>query len=87
MAQQTPPEGFWLCQGTIKRPLCIIFDLRSPGMNGLELQAAEHSLVPIVFASASEEPAARGEALNAGAVAFLASPSTVKLYWMRAIWP
>lgn len=56
-------------------------------MNGLELQAAEHSLVPIVFASASEEPAARGEALNAGAVAFLASPSTVKLYWMRAIWP
>jgi len=56
---------------------CIILDLRLPGMSGLDLQArlaAEHNLVPIVFVSAHDEQETRAQALQSGAVAFLAKP-------------
>jgi FixJ family two-component response regulator len=56
---------------------CLVLDLRLPGMSGLELQrylVDEHDRVPIVFVSAHDEPEARYQALQAGAVAFLSKP-------------
>jgi FixJ family two-component response regulator len=55
----------------------IILDVRMPGINGLELQrrlAAKGSTLPIIFITGFEDPMARGEALKAGAIAFLQKP-------------
>ena len=56
---------------------CLILDLRLPGMSGLELQhllLTGHYRFPIVFVSAHDEPEARYEAMQAGAVAFFGKP-------------
>ena len=55
----------------------ILLDVRMPGIGGLELQkrlAAKSSKLPIIFLTAFEDPRARSEALNAGAIAFLQKP-------------
>jgi FixJ family two-component response regulator len=56
---------------------CLILDLRLPGMSGLELQhllLTGHYRFPIVFVSAHDEPEARYEAMQAGAIAFFGKP-------------
>lgn len=56
---------------------CLILDLKLPGMSGLELQrhlVTEDGCVPIVFVSAHDEPEARYEAMQAGAIAFFGKP-------------
>ena len=48
-----------------------------PGLSGLELQtklAALGSTVPIIFITAHDDPDARAQALNGGAVDFLEKP-------------
>lgn len=57
---------------------CVILDIRMPGMSGLELQrelAARGSKLPVIFVTAHEEEATRGQALEAGAVAVIGKPA------------
>jgi FixJ family two-component response regulator len=56
---------------------CLIVDVQMPGMSGLELQselAAAGYDIPIVFMTAYENKVSRQQAMQAGAVAFLAKP-------------
>jgi FixJ family two-component response regulator len=56
---------------------CLILDVHMPGMNGLELQkrlVASGSAIPIIFITAFSNDDARAQAMNAGAVGYLAKP-------------
>jgi FixJ family two-component response regulator len=60
-----------------RRAACLIVDIRMPKMSGLELQARlkqEECNVPIIFMTACEDAELRAQAMNAGAVEFLAKP-------------
>ncbi|ABF42715.1 response regulator receiver protein [Candidatus Koribacter versatilis Ellin345] len=62
--------------------LCLIVDVRMPGMNGLQLQrhlAAAGYKIPIVFITAYDDGESRRRAMQAGAVAFLPKPFTDEL--------
>jgi FixJ family two-component response regulator len=59
------------------KALCLIADIRMPGMSGLELQAklnAEKSRIPIIFITAHGDDEMRIHALHEGAVEFLTKP-------------
>jgi FixJ family two-component response regulator len=61
---------------------CLVIDLRMPGMNGLQLQsylAAAGYKIPIIFFTAYDDGESRRQAMQAGAVAFLAKPFTDNL--------
>jgi FixJ family two-component response regulator len=69
-------ENF-LKSGQLHETSCLIVDVQMPGMNGLELQselAAAGYDIPIVFVTAYDNKASRQQAMQAGAVAFLAKP-------------
>lgn len=69
-------ESFLKC-GQLHDTLCLILDVRMPGMNGFELQrelAAADYGIPIVFITCYEDAESRGQAIQAGAVAFLSKP-------------
>jgi FixJ family two-component response regulator len=56
---------------------CLILDVQMPGMSGLELQrrlVASGCLIPIIFITAYSDERARAEAMQAGAVSYLAKP-------------
>jgi FixJ family two-component response regulator len=56
---------------------CLILDVQMQNMNGFELQselAAAGCSIPIIFITAYDDKEARGRAMQAGAVAFLAKP-------------
>jgi len=56
---------------------CLIADVHMPVMTGLELQCRlrnDQSRIPMIFISARDDPAARSQALKAGAVDFLQKP-------------
>src|SRR6266478_5348932 len=56
---------------------CLIADIRMPGMSGLDLQAklnAEQIRIPTIFITAHGDARMRMQALQAGAVEFLAKP-------------
>ena len=56
---------------------CLILDMRMPHMTGLALQRQLRSMsldLPIIFITAYEDPDARTQALEAGAIAFLYKP-------------
>jgi FixJ family two-component response regulator len=60
-----------------KETLCLILDVRLPGMSGIELQKRlinEGDRFPIVFISAHGDESVRDLVMKAGAVAFLAKP-------------
>src|SRR5215469_1171680 len=62
--------------------LCLIIDVRMPGMNGLQLQSHLASVgykIPIIFITAYDDRESRQRAMEAGAVAFLAKPFTDEL--------
>jgi FixJ family two-component response regulator len=57
--------------------MCLILDVRMPGMSGLELQrqlGAANWPIPIIFVTAHADDDARARALTAGAVDFLSKP-------------
>jgi FixJ family two-component response regulator len=57
--------------------VCLIADIRMPGMSGLELQAklkAERCLIPVVFITAHGDAEMRIHAMRQGAVEFLSKP-------------
>ena len=67
----------FLISGIQNKIACLISDIRMPGMTGLELQArliAEGSRVPVIFITAHGNARTRTQALNAGAIEFLAKP-------------
>jgi FixJ family two-component response regulator len=69
-------ENF-LKSGQLHDTSCLIVDVQMPGMSGLELQselAAAGYDIPIVFMTAYENKVSRQQAMQAGAVAFLAKP-------------
>jgi FixJ family two-component response regulator len=71
-----------LKSGQLGETLCLIIDVRMPGMNGLQLQShlAEAGYkIPIIFITAYEDRESRRRAMQAGAVAFLAKPFTDEL--------
>ena len=67
----------FLMQGNLNETLCLVLDLRLPGMSGLELQnylARMSRSIPIIFVTGLIEGTLRERALRAGAVAFLHKP-------------
>jgi FixJ family two-component response regulator len=59
------------------RAVCLIADIRMPGMSGLELQAklkAEGCRIPIIFITAHGDSEMRTLAMGDGAVEFLTKP-------------
>jgi|SRR5215469_13394665 len=68
-----------LKSGQLEETSCLVIDLRMPGMNGLQLQshlAAAGHKIPIIFINAYDDGESRRQAIEAGAVAFLAKPFT-----------
>ena len=71
----------FLSFGRPEDSVCLILDIRLPGMSGLELQ---HELgtagveVPIIFITAHGDSQTRAQALEAGAADFLQKPFTEK---------
>ena len=56
---------------------CLVVDVQMPGMNGLQLQsqlAAGGYSIPTIFITAYADKEPRRQAMEAGAVAFLAKP-------------
>src|SRR5690349_9250951 len=71
-----------LKSGHLGETLCLIIDVRMPGMNGLQLQnhlAAAGYKIPIIFITAYDDRESRRRAMQAGAVAFLEKPFTDEL--------
>jgi FixJ family two-component response regulator len=58
-------------------PDCLVLDIRMPGISGLELQSQLQGmkcLTPVIFITAHTNRETRTQALEQGAVAFLAKP-------------
>jgi FixJ family two-component response regulator len=71
-----------LRSGQLGETLCLIVDVRMPGMNGLQLQsrlAAAGYKIPIIFITAYDDRESRRRAMEAGAVAFLPKPFSDEL--------
>jgi FixJ family two-component response regulator len=67
----------FLQSGTLTATICVITDVRMPGMDGFELQRRirlEHPDLPIIFISAHNRAEIRQKALAEGAVDFLYKP-------------
>lgn len=69
-------EEFLNCELS-REAVCIITDIRMPGMSGLELQQtlkAKGCKTPIIFITAYGNAEMRLKAMGAGAIAFLTKP-------------
>ena len=67
----------FLTSGQQHRAVCLIADIRMPGMSGLELQKqlnAERCRIPIIFITAHGDEKMRLQARREGAVEFLSKP-------------
>jgi FixJ family two-component response regulator len=67
----------FLKSGTLAAAICVITDVRMPGMDGIELQRRirlERPDLPIIFISAHNSDEVRQKALDDGAIDFLYKP-------------
>jgi FixJ family two-component response regulator len=67
----------FLKSGTLAVTVCLITDMRMPGMDGLELQRRvrmERPQLPVIFISAHYDDEIRKRALDQGAIGFLYKP-------------
>jgi FixJ family two-component response regulator len=67
----------FLQSGALAGTICLITDVRMPGMDGIELQRRirlERPQLPVIFISAHYDDETRQRALDGGAVAFLYKP-------------
>jgi FixJ family two-component response regulator len=67
----------FLQSGRVHAVICLITDVRMPGLNGLELQRRvrlERPQIPVIFVSGYCDDDARSRALEEGAVCFLHKP-------------
>jgi FixJ family two-component response regulator len=76
-AQGFPSAEAFLSWTQARDTVCLILDVRMPGMNGLELQrqmTTRNWRVPIIFITSHADEHAEARALEGGAVAFLYKP-------------
>jgi FixJ family two-component response regulator len=67
----------FLDSGTLLGAMCLITDVRMPGINGIELQRrirTERPKLPVIFISAHNDDETRQRALDEGAASFLYKP-------------
>ena len=67
----------FLQSGAIAGTICLVTDVRMPGIDGIELQRRvrlERPELPVIFISAHHEDKTRQRALDGGAAAFLYKP-------------
>jgi FixJ family two-component response regulator len=67
----------FLESGMLVGAMCLITDVRMPGINGIELQRRirmEHPKLPVIFISAHYDDETRQLALDEGAAVFLYKP-------------
>jgi FixJ family two-component response regulator len=67
----------FLKSGALVEAICLVTDVRMPGMDGVELQRRvklERPQLPVIFISAHHDDETRQRALDEGAVAFLYKP-------------
>ena len=60
-----------------QRPDCVVLDLHTPGMNGLEVQRCIEQAgvqVPVIVITGHDEPETRAQCLSAGATDYLCKP-------------
>ena len=63
--------------GSAAAAACLILDVQLPGITGFELRkrlSREGAQVPVIFITAYDQPEARVQASEAGAVAYLTKP-------------
>jgi len=66
-----------LAQGLGEDSVCVISDLRLPGMSGMELLAAlreRNPSTPFILITAHDAPGLREKAMRCGAAGYLAKP-------------
>lgn len=76
-AQGFPSAEAFFSWRQARDTVCLILDVRMPGMNGLDLQRqmiTRNWRVPIVFITSHADDHAEARALEDGAVAFLYKP-------------
>jgi FixJ family two-component response regulator len=69
-------EAF-LLSGQVHTTVCLLLDIRLPGLSGLELQRqlrSSQARLHLIFLTAHGTEAMRAQALQAGAVAFFTKP-------------
>jgi FixJ family two-component response regulator len=67
----------FLDSGAHRKAICLIADIRMPGISGLELQArlkVDRCRIPIIFITAHGDAQMRIQAMRDGAVEFLTKP-------------
>ena len=67
----------FLQSGTLARAICLVTDVRMPGIDGIELQRCirlDRPELPVIFISAHHDDETRKRALDEGAVGFLYKP-------------
>src|SRR6267143_1699829 len=67
----------FLQSGALAGTICLVTDVRMPGMDGIELQRRvrlERPQLPVIFISAHYDDETRQRGLDRGAVAFLYKP-------------
>ena len=67
----------FLDSGVLSRVICVLADVRLPGIDGIELQhriRAARPTLPVIFMTAHDDDGIRQRALQDGAVAFLVKP-------------
>jgi FixJ family two-component response regulator len=67
----------FLESGTLPGAMCMITDVRMPGINGIELQRrirTQRPRLPVIFISAHNDEETRQRALDEGAASFLYKP-------------
>jgi len=75
--QGFPSAEAFLSSNQARDTVCLLLDVRMPGMNGLDLQrqiVAANWRIPIIFITSHADDDARARAFEAGAVAFLYKP-------------
>lgn len=76
-AEAFPSAEAFLESGKLAQTACLVLDMQLPKMSGLELQrhlTAIGARVPIIFITAHDQEQAQSEAIQSGAIAFLAKP-------------
>jgi len=67
----------YLQSDAANRTLCLILDVRMPGLNGLELQRLltdQRRIVPIIFITSYPDERTRQQAIEGGAICYLPKP-------------